>query len=541
MATISENLLIIKGIKDDIKSAIIEKGQTVEDDFSTYAEAILNISGGGGEEYTPLEYLGSDNGSYFNTGYKPDIDTKVRFGITVEYLTRKQFYLVSTNTPEYPSKDGWLAFRTDNFWEHPDHGTSGLMIRGGDYGNDLNVNFFTNYEYELSDRKIYCVTTGQIDDQTGRSDTVDYTQALNIVLGSPQNGSETFAKYTLKYVDIYQSDSLVRSFTPAYNSEGIVGFYDSITKAFIKCPNMNVHPDLGTIYITENGDYDVSEYNFASVNVQPKDVPYFDYGSETGTFSLQKALHNIQFPSTYAKYTSLENAFKGMDLETIEIDNLNSVTTIKYAFSDMKNLKSISLPQMPNVKSLDYMFQYTSNLEQPIHLTFGTQDNIGLYSMMPDASKVTELTITGGSGYSFGYMCDRCYGLTSVDMSGMLPAYRGSTTTSSSLNSTFRDCSSLETIKLPDLSGKSSDNSSGTFQGCTSLKNLEIGGLGDYQTLEKWRLEEATQLTVQSLNNVIAALPTITSGRKCSLGATNLAKLSEAEIAVATAKGWTLI
>lgn len=47
MSTIASQLETLAEIKNNIKAAIIDKGQTVGDDFSTYANAIENISGGG--------------------------------------------------------------------------------------------------------------------------------------------------------------------------------------------------------------------------------------------------------------------------------------------------------------------------------------------------------------------------------------------------------------------------------------------------------------------------------------------------------------
>lgn len=46
MSTISEKLQRLNTYKQDIKQAIIDKGQTVEDNMSVYAEAINKISGG---------------------------------------------------------------------------------------------------------------------------------------------------------------------------------------------------------------------------------------------------------------------------------------------------------------------------------------------------------------------------------------------------------------------------------------------------------------------------------------------------------------
>ena len=52
MSAISEQLEEIVQIKSDIKAAIIEQGQSVGDDFSTYATAIGNIEGGGGSNFS---------------------------------------------------------------------------------------------------------------------------------------------------------------------------------------------------------------------------------------------------------------------------------------------------------------------------------------------------------------------------------------------------------------------------------------------------------------------------------------------------------
>lgn len=53
MATIAENLQIIKDSTDAIKQAIIDKGGDVSGDISTWAEAITGISGGGNDDTKP--------------------------------------------------------------------------------------------------------------------------------------------------------------------------------------------------------------------------------------------------------------------------------------------------------------------------------------------------------------------------------------------------------------------------------------------------------------------------------------------------------
>ena len=78
-----------------------------------------------------------------------------------------------------------------------------------------------------------------------------------------------------------------------------------------------------------------------------------------------------------------------------------------------------------------------------------------------------------------------------------------------------------------------------TFKGCANLKNIifegVIGNNIDFQ--------DSTLLTHDSLMNIIERLKDFsgtTTTRALTLGSTNLAKLTDAEKAIATQKGWTL-
>jgi hypothetical protein len=56
MATISENLQILKDSTDAIKQAIIDKGGTISGDITTWADAIGGISGGGSDNLKILSF-----------------------------------------------------------------------------------------------------------------------------------------------------------------------------------------------------------------------------------------------------------------------------------------------------------------------------------------------------------------------------------------------------------------------------------------------------------------------------------------------------
>lgn len=66
MATISENLQILKDSTDAIKQAIMDKGGTIEGDITTWASAISGISGGGSDNLKILNLGGFGSRVYID-------------------------------------------------------------------------------------------------------------------------------------------------------------------------------------------------------------------------------------------------------------------------------------------------------------------------------------------------------------------------------------------------------------------------------------------------------------------------------------------
>ena len=81
-------------------------------------------------------------------------------------------------------------------------------------------------------------------------------------------------------------------------------------------------------------------------------------------------------------------------------------------------------------------------------------------------------------------------------------------------------------------------NITNAFNGCESLVHLKLQNLPALAV----NFSQCALLSVESLVGIIAALPALGDGTTltCTLGATNTAKLTEDQIAVATAKGWTI-
>ena len=98
----------------------------------------------------------------------------------------------------------------------------------------------------------------------------------------------------------------------------------------------------------------------------------------------------------------------------------------------------------------------------------------------------------------------------------------------------FAYCSSLTTVPEMDVSNVTEMDY--MFRSCSSLTDLG-GFIGLKCSLDL----HYSPLTHDSLMNIInKAADVTTSPATLTLGSTNLAKLSDEEKAIATAKGWTL-
>ena len=99
----------------------------------------------------------------------------------------------------------------------------------------------------------------------------------------------------------------------------------------------------------------------------------------------------------------------------------------------------------------------------------------------------------------------------------------------------FRDCSSLTSVPLFDTSKVT--NMDSMFYKCSSLTTL--GGFTGLKV--NLDLSSCSLLTKESILNVFNKAANVTSSPKIlTLGTTNLSKLTDAEKAIATNKGWVL-
>ena len=105
----------------------------------------------------------------------------------------------------------------------------------------------------------------------------------------------------------------------------------------------------------------------------------------------------------------------------------------------------------------------------------------------------------------------------------------------SSASEMFHGCSKLRKIARLNFSNVTSQITT-TFVSCAALEEVVFEGVIHVDIA----MNGCPKLTVASLLSLLNALASGVSGRECNIGSKNLAKLTAAQKAIATGKGWIL-
>ena len=243
----------------------------------------------------------------------------------------------------------------------------------------------------------------------------------------------------------------------------------------------------------------------SATNIKDKSLTSADAGkvltvNEDGSLSWQqkgagggmKAFFDAGGKCQRLTATSLDNVISFGD--TSDVTNMGSM------FSGCSNLTSVPLFDTSKVTNMNSMFYNCYGLTSvPL---FDTSKVTNMDSMFHNCSKLTSVPSFDTSKVTnMLYMFNNCLILTSV------PSFDTSKVTS--MSSMFSACSKLKTIHMINIGA-----------------NLDISS--------------STLFTREALLEIIGNLKTLTSTKTLTMGATNLAKLTEEDKAIATNKGWTL-
>lgn len=252
--------------------------------------------------------------------------------------------------------------------------------------------------------------------------------------------------------------------------------------------------------------------------------------------------------------TSMQKMFSGCNnLANVNVSNLDTskVTDISSLFLSCSKLTSLDLSTWDvssvNGTGLNSTFYSCSSLVDLNINNWKISNITSLSSTFASCTKIKSLDLSSwdvSQVTSAGGFLKYCYALTSLNIDGW------DTSKITSCSNMFYGC---KFTSLPELDASSMIDISGIFSNCSNL--TDFGGLKDLgkaylttasanSSIYTLNLSYSNNLTHDSLMNVINNLYDIkTAGcntQKLTLGTTNLAKLTEEEIAIATNKGWTV-
>lgn len=211
--------------------------------------------------------------------------------------------------------------------------------------------------------------------------------------------------------------------------------------------------------------------------------------------------------------------------EVPQVFDFSDVTDMSKMFYNCTSLTSVPLMNTSQVTNMTNMFDSCSNL-----ITVSPMDTskvttmVAMFNWCQSLATIPEMDTSNVT--AMGAMFNFCSSLTSV------PEMDTSKVTD--MNSMFSYCGSLSSV--PEMNVSRATNMNGMFAGCWSLTDLG-GFIGLKLNLEL----SSCPLTHESIMNVINKAADVTEApATLTLGTDNLAKLSDEEKGIATAKGWTL-
>lgn len=242
----------------------------------------------------------------------------------------------------------------------------------------------------------------------------------------------------------------------------------------------------------------------------------------------------VYFPMVDTVFvTSLDNSFSYCSaLQELPLINTSNVNSMNNAFSNCSSLKSIPLLDTSNVTNFNQAFAYCKNLQEiPL---LDTSNATQTYAMFSDCTALVTIPLIDTSKVeNMNNMFSNCYALE------VIPELNTSNATT--VDSMFSMCYKLNNLPLLDFTNVTN---APNFLGYDWDTNMAITNLAGFNNLKiNFNVSNCINLTAESLMNIInEALDLSVGGLMCTLtlGSTNVEKLTEDQIAIASAKGWTI-
>lgn len=194
--------------------------------------------------------------------------------------------------------------------------------------------------------------------------------------------------------------------------------------------------------------------------------------------------------------------------------------TVKVTENTLKKL-------LDTTKSASYLFNnYTGESVDDLIQYDDTSNVTDMSNMFNYCDKLTSIPLLNTSNVTkIASMFNSCRSLVNVQLFD--------TSKVKSVFNMFYFCDKIKII--PQFNFSNVTNASYAFSYCSNLEEIHFTGLK-----VSFDISNSTKFTEAALVEILNNLGTPTTSQTLTMGATNLAKLTDEEKAIATDKGWTL-
>lgn len=188
--------------------------------YDYVTKAFYGNAGGGSlpDGYTELEYLQSTGAQYIDTGFKPNQDTRVVCK-TVCQVSSAANWVYGARTSNSSNQYTFLGASAGTY-------ASGFATAAVNFPSSLNT---TNPIVVDKNKTVTTINGGNATTNTAAT----FTAPVNLALFAVNtNGTISYGKVKLYYVQIYDNGTLIRNMVPVKNSSGTLGMYDTVNGVF---------------------------------------------------------------------------------------------------------------------------------------------------------------------------------------------------------------------------------------------------------------------------------------------------------------------
>ena len=232
--------------------------------------------------------------------------------------------------------------------------------------------------------------------------------------------------------------------------------------------------------------------------------------------------------------------------------NTNKVKDFSYAFS-RSSISEFPNWDFSNAESVAYLLQQCQSLKADIVIN-NLSKLTGDYCLNGICEQSAVRTVTlNGLNPNIAYAIDSAFFDNGWVTNISLNTTTGVPMKVKSMPETFNYCNQLKTLPLMDLT----QCTRFSITGCGSLESIPAYDLSNITSINirnlyklaefhatgmkvSFSISDSTNFTREALVEILNNLATVTSTQTLTMGATNLAKLTDEDKLIATNKGWTL-